>query len=86
MSNIKLTPRRAAWEVLNKFDVKQQNAGLLIDEISGKTDNRAALVDIALGTIRNLIFIDKLIVICSGRGIKNIQLMRLSLPSRLNTR
>jgi 16S rRNA (cytosine967-C5)-methyltransferase len=73
MSNIKLTPRRAAWEVLNKFDVKQQNAGLLIDEISGKTDNRAALVDIALGTIRNLIFIDKLIVICSGRGIKNIQ-------------
>jgi len=73
MNNIKLTPRRAAWEVLNKFDAKQQNASSLIDEISRKTDNRAALVDIALGAIRNLMFIDKLIVKCSGRAIKNIQ-------------
>ncbi len=73
MNNIQLTPRRAAWEVLNKFDVKKQNAGLLIDDIAKKTDNRAALVDIALGTIRNLVFIDKLIGVCSGRAIKNIQ-------------
>jgi 16S rRNA (cytosine967-C5)-methyltransferase len=73
MGDSQISARRAAWEVLNKFDVKQQNAGLLIDDIAKKTDNRAALMDIALGTIRNLTFIDNLIAKCSGRAIKNIQ-------------
>ncbi|MEN6384872.1 MAG: transcription antitermination factor NusB [Phycisphaerales bacterium] len=73
MNDVHISSRRAAWEVLNQFDVKKQNANPLIEKISKKTDNRAALVDIALGVIRNSIFIDNLIAVCSGRAIKNIQ-------------
>lgn len=73
MSEHQVSPRRAAWEVLSKFDPKQQNAGLLIEEISKKMSSRAMLVEIALGVIRNLRFIDSLIVKCSGRQIQNIQ-------------
>jgi 16S rRNA (cytosine967-C5)-methyltransferase len=73
MNDIQMSPRKAAWEVLNKFDAKNKNANQLIEEVSKKTNNRAALVDIALGVIRNSIFIDSLIAVCSGRPIKNIQ-------------
>jgi 16S rRNA (cytosine967-C5)-methyltransferase len=73
MNDFQISPRRGAWEVLNKFDAKNKNANQLIDEISKKTNNRAALVDIALGVIRNSIFIDNLVAVCSGRAIKNIQ-------------
>jgi 16S rRNA (cytosine967-C5)-methyltransferase len=73
MDDSKLSPRTAAWLILNKFDPKLQNAGKLIDEFSRKTNNRSAVVEIALGVIRNLIFIDNFIGLCSGRTIKNIQ-------------
>ena len=73
MNDFHFTPRRAAWEVLNQFKAEKQNAGLLIDKFSSKTENRAAVIEIALGVIRNCDFIDSFISLISGRPLKNIQ-------------
>jgi len=73
MGEFKYSARRAVWEILNQFKAEKQNASLLIDKFSAKTENRAAVIDIAYGIIRNSIFIDSFISQISGRALKNIQ-------------
>ena len=67
-----LSPRQAAWEVLNHFNAAKHNSAELIEKFGGKTSNRAALVDIVFGIIRNFTFIDRLIAQSSVQSIKNI--------------
>ena len=64
--------RYAAWQVLTHFRPEKQNSAELIDKFGDDIKNRAGLVDIALGTIRNLTFIDNLIEKISDRKIKRI--------------
>ena len=64
--------RSAAWQVLTHFRPEKQNSAELIDKFGSDIQNRAGLVDIALGTIRNLTFIDILIEKISDRKIKRI--------------
>ncbi|HBG28897.1 MAG: hypothetical protein A2Y10_16680 [Planctomycetes bacterium GWF2_41_51] len=73
MVDVKYSARRAVWEVLNQFKAEKQDASLLIDKFSAKTENRAAVIDITFGVIRNSIFIDNFISQISGRPTKNIQ-------------
>jgi 16S rRNA (cytosine967-C5)-methyltransferase len=67
-----LSPRRAAWEVLSNFNVAERNCAELVDKIGGKTQNRAGLVDITFGVIRNSVFIDYLISLVSVKPRSNI--------------
>jgi 16S rRNA (cytosine967-C5)-methyltransferase len=64
--------RYAAWLVLMQFKPHKQNSAELIDKYSSGVQNRAGLVDISLGVIRNLVFIDRLIAQISGREINRI--------------
>jgi 16S rRNA (cytosine967-C5)-methyltransferase len=66
------SPRQAAWEVLNHFNAAKHNSAELIEKFGGKISNRAALVDIVFGVIRNFTFIDHLIAQGSTQSIKNI--------------
>ncbi len=66
------SPRQGAWEVLNNFDAAKHNSAELIEKFGGETPNRAALVDITFGVIRNLTFIDGLIAQNAVQSIKNI--------------
>jgi 16S rRNA (cytosine967-C5)-methyltransferase len=72
MKAANFSPRQAAWGVLNHFDAAKHNSAELIEELGVKTPNRAALVDITFGVIRNLTFIDGLIAQNAVQSIKNI--------------
>ncbi|MBU1260808.1 MAG: hypothetical protein KJ757_05525 [Planctomycetes bacterium] len=67
-----LSPRQAAWGVLNHFNAAKHNSAELIEKFGGKTPHRAALVDIVFGVIRNFTFIDRLIAQNAVQSIKNI--------------
>ncbi len=67
-----MSPRQAAWEVLNHFNAAKHNSAELIEKFGGKSQNRAAIVDIVFGVIRNFTFIDRLIAQSSNQSIKNI--------------
>ncbi|MDD5133903.1 MAG: transcription antitermination factor NusB [Phycisphaerae bacterium] len=64
--------RHAAWLVLMHFKAHKQNSAELIDKYASDIQNRSGLVDISLGVIRNLVFIDSLIAQISGRKINRI--------------
>ncbi|MBN1788758.1 MAG: hypothetical protein JW806_10260 [Sedimentisphaerales bacterium] len=64
--------RQAAWLVLTNFDINRHDSAELIQKYCGKKCNRAAVVDITSGVIRNSIFIDNLIEQISGRSTKRI--------------
>jgi 16S rRNA (cytosine967-C5)-methyltransferase len=64
--------RHAAWLVLMHFKPHRQNSAELIDKYGSEIQNRSGLVDITLGVIRNLVFIDRLIAQISGSRINRI--------------
>jgi len=66
------SPRRTAWEVLNNFKAAEHNSAELVEKFGAKTQNRAALVDITFGVIRNYVFINNLIAQSSVQPIKNV--------------
>ncbi|MHB0945800.1 MAG: transcription antitermination factor NusB [Sedimentisphaerales bacterium] len=70
--------RCAAWQVLTHFRPEKQNLAELIVKFGDDIKNRAGLVDVALGTIRNLTFIDNLIEKISARKIKRINTSALN--------
>ena len=72
MKVTQLSPRRAAWEVLSNFNAAEHNCAELVEKFGEQTQNRASLVDIAFGIIRNLVFIDNLISLASVKPLKNI--------------
>ncbi|MDD5011768.1 MAG: 16S rRNA (cytosine(967)-C(5))-methyltransferase RsmB [Phycisphaerae bacterium] len=72
MSTSNLSPRQAAWTVLNHFNAAKHNSAELIEKFGGKSQNRAAVVDIVFGIIRNFTFIDRFIAQSSNQSIKNI--------------
>jgi 16S rRNA (cytosine967-C5)-methyltransferase len=72
MKVTELSPRRAAWEVLSNFNAAEHNCAELVEKFGEQTQNRASLVDIAFGIIRNSVFIDKLISLVSVKPLKNI--------------
>jgi 16S rRNA (cytosine967-C5)-methyltransferase len=72
MSAAEINYRSAVWQVLTRFRPEKQNSAELIAQFGDGIQNRAGLVDIALGTIRNLTFIDSLIEKISDRKIKRI--------------
>lgn len=53
--------RYAAWLVLTNFNPQKHDTGQLIEKFGAKIKNRAGIVDIVLGAIRNSAFIDNLI-------------------------
>ncbi|MGA2915685.1 MAG: transcription antitermination factor NusB [Sedimentisphaerales bacterium] len=53
--------RYAAWLVLTKFNPQKHDTSQLIEKYAAKIHNRAGTVDIVLGVIRNLLFIDSFI-------------------------
>ncbi len=64
--------RQAAWLVLTHFNPNKRNTAELIEKYCGKKYNRAGVVEITSGVIRNSIFIDGLIAQVSGRAAKRI--------------
>ena len=50
--------RYAAWLVLTNFNPQKHDTSQLIEKYGAKIHNRAGVVDIVLGVIRNLLFID----------------------------
>jgi 16S rRNA (cytosine967-C5)-methyltransferase len=72
MKVTQLSPRRAAWEVLSNFNAAEYNCAELVEKFGDQTQNRASLVDIAFGIIRNSVFIDNLISLASVKPLKNI--------------
>ena len=59
--------RYAAWLVLTNFKPHKHDTAELIEKYAGKVHNRAAVVEITFGVIRNLTFIDGLITQISSQ-------------------
>ncbi|OHB59388.1 MAG: hypothetical protein A2173_11650 [Planctomycetes bacterium RBG_13_44_8b] len=64
--------RRVSWFVLTHFNPNKHNTAELIEKYCGKKCNRAAVIEITSGVIRNSVFIDGLIEQVSGRAVKRI--------------
>lgn len=72
MSSSPTDYRYAAWLVLKNFEPDRHDTAELIEKYGGKTQNRAAIVEIAFGVIRNLTFIDALIRQISTQSVNRI--------------
>lgn len=64
--------RYATWLVLKNFEPDRHDTAELIEKYGRKTQNRAAIVEIAFGVIRNLTFIDALIRQISTQSVNRI--------------
>ena len=64
--------RYATWLVLKNFEPDRHDTAELIEKYGSKTQNRAAVVEIAFGVIRNLTFIDALIRQISTQSVNKI--------------
>ncbi len=70
--------RYAAWLVLKNFKPDKHDTAELIEKFGAKTQNRSGLIDIVLGIIRNLVFIDGLISQISAQPINKISVKTLN--------
>jgi 16S rRNA (cytosine967-C5)-methyltransferase len=67
MSALSDNYRYAAWLVLTNFKPHKHNVAELIEKYTAKVRNRAAVVEVTFGVIRNLTFIDGLITQVSSQ-------------------
>jgi 16S rRNA (cytosine967-C5)-methyltransferase len=72
MSSSPTDYRYATWLVLENFKPDRHDTAELIEKYGSKTQNRAAIVEIAFGVIRNLTFIDALIRQISTQSVNRI--------------
>ncbi|MGB8227033.1 MAG: transcription antitermination factor NusB [Sedimentisphaerales bacterium] len=72
MSSSPTDYRYATWLVLKNFEPDKHDTAELIEKYGSKTQNRAAVVEIAFGVIRNLTFIDALIRQISTQSVNKI--------------
>jgi 16S rRNA (cytosine967-C5)-methyltransferase len=64
--------RYATWLVLKNFKPDRRDTAELIEKYGSKTQNRAAIVEITFGVIRNLTFINALIRQISTQSVNRI--------------
>jgi 16S rRNA (cytosine967-C5)-methyltransferase len=72
MANKTRTARDIAIEVLNRFDLKLNYAGAILDEILNQTSERQRTTDLVFGTLRNRNAIDNVIAVFSNRPVERI--------------
>jgi 16S rRNA (cytosine967-C5)-methyltransferase len=75
----KKTARLVAVEVLNQCDPRRHYVGAILNRLLDQTDQRQRATDLAFGSTRNLIAIDRVIDAFAGCPIERIQKKLLSI-------